>query len=85
MSTIANFPLRLPADLKEAAAQQVSDSGVSINQFIATAIAARVGATAEAQRYFAARSKRAKAGQAKAVQARAGKGKPPRKGDSPAY
>ncbi|GHD74243.1 hypothetical protein GCM10007164_24570 [Luteimonas padinae] len=84
MSTIANFPLRLPADLKEAAARQASDSGVSINQFIATALAARVGATAEAERYFAARSKRAQAGQARLVLARAGKGKPPRKGDVPA-
>ena len=80
MSTIANFPLRLPADLKEAAARQASDSGVSI----ATALAARVGATAEAERYFAARSKRAQAGQARLVLARAGKGKPPRKGDVPA-
>ncbi len=81
MSTIASFPLRLPADLKDEAARQASASGVSMNQFIATAIAARVGALAEAERYFAARSQRSVPGRAKAVLARAGKGNKPRRGD----
>ncbi|HMN74766.1 MAG TPA: YlcI/YnfO family protein [Burkholderiaceae bacterium] len=84
MNTIASFPLRLPAELKDAAAKQASASGVSMNQFIATALAARVGAIAEAERYFAARAKRATPGRAKAVLKRAGKGNPPRKGDEPA-
>lgn len=81
MSSIANFPLRIPAELKAAAAQQASASGVSMNQFIATAIAARVGATAEAERYFSARARRVIPGRATAVLKRAGKGNKPRKGD----
>ncbi|MFT4194564.1 YlcI/YnfO family protein [Ottowia sp.] len=81
MSAMANFPLRLPAELKDAAAKQADASGVSMNQFIATALAARVGATAEAERYFAARARRAVKGQARDILKRAGKGNPPRKGD----
>lgn len=81
MSTIASFPLRIPVELKEAAAEQASASGVSMNQFIATAIATHVGATAEAERYFATRARRGAPGRAKAVLKRAGKGNKPRRGD----
>ena len=81
MTRIANYPLRIPSELKDAAAQQASATGVSMNQYLATAIAARVGAMAEAERYFATRAKRAKPDRAKAVLKRAGKGNAPRKGD----
>lgn len=82
MSNIANFPLRLPAELKEEAARQANATGVSMNQYIATALAAHVGAMAEAERYFTARAKRAIPGRAKAVLKRAGKNNRPRRGDS---
>ena len=78
---MSSFPLRLPDDLKELAAAQAKASGVSLNQYIATVLASRVGAQAEAERNFAARAKRAAPGQARAILARAGQGNPPRPGD----
>jgi hypothetical protein len=75
------FALRLPEDLKEKAAAQAATAGVSLNQFIALALASRVGAQAEAERYFAARASRTTPGRAKAILARAGVGNPPRPDD----
>jgi hypothetical protein len=75
------FALRLPEDLKDRAAQQAAEAGVSLNQFIATAVASRVGAQAEAERYFKARGARAKPGRAKVILARAGIGNEPRADD----
>ncbi len=69
---MSSFPLRLPEELKERAASQAAASGVSLNQYIAVALAGRVGAQAEAERYFAARGVRATAGQARVILARAG-------------
>ncbi|MBI1779146.1 MAG: toxin-antitoxin system HicB family antitoxin [Proteobacteria bacterium] len=77
------FPLRLPDDLKEEASAQAEAAGVSLNQYIATAIAARVGAQAEAARYFKARGARAEPGRAKAILERAGKRTKPRPADRP--
>jgi hypothetical protein len=76
-----NFPLRLPEDLKEVASQQAASTGVSLNQFISTALAARVGAQAEAERYFRARAARVKPGRAQQILARAGISTPPRDDD----
>lgn len=67
-----NFPLRLPEDLKEQAATQAAQAGVSLNQYISVALAARVGAQAEADRYFAARGSRADRGRAKQILEKAG-------------
>ena len=78
---MSSFPLRLPDDLKDRAAEQAAAAGVSLNQYIATALAARVGAQAEAERYFAARAARATPGQAREILARAGRGNPARLGD----
>ena len=75
---MSTFPLRLPDDLKEQAAKQAEAAGVSLNQSIATALAARVGAQAEAGRYFAAR---VTPGRAREILARAGKDNPPLPGD----
>jgi hypothetical protein len=76
------FALRLPEDLKDKAAAQAAETGVSLNQFIAVAVASRVGAQAEADRYFKARGARAKTGRAKAILARAGIGNDPRDDDN---
>jgi len=78
---MSSFPLRLPDDLKERAVAQAEAAGVSLNQYIATAIAARVVAQAEAERYFAARAARAKPGHAREILARAGQGRPLTEGD----
>ncbi len=75
------FALRLPADLKEKAAAQAAETGVSLNQYIAVALASRVGAQAEAARYFKTRGRRATKGQAKAILARAGLANEPREDD----
>jgi predicted HicB family RNase H-like nuclease len=53
----ARIQLRLPKDMKEAATRQAAMSGISLNLFVATAVAARIGAQAEAERYFAARAR----------------------------
>jgi hypothetical protein len=75
------FALRLPEDLKDQAAAQAAAAGISLNQYIAVAVAARVGAQAEAERYFSIRASRAAPGRAKAILARAGIGNPPRPDD----
>jgi hypothetical protein len=77
----SNFPLRLPADLKEAAARQAENAGMSLNQYMALAIAGRVGAVAEAERYFKARAQRTKPGRAKEILNRLGTQGAPRRGD----
>jgi len=69
---LTKVQLRLPEDLKQAAIKQAKESGVSLNLYLATAIAARVGARAETGRYFAARGARTTVARAKAILARAG-------------
>lgn len=64
--------LRLPEDMKDAAMRQASMSGISMNLFVATAVAARVGAQSEAERYFAARGARTTPARAKALLSRLG-------------
>jgi hypothetical protein len=61
------FPLRIPDDLKAAAAEQAEAMGVSLNQYVGMSLAARVGAQAEAARFFAARGARGSTERALAV------------------
>jgi hypothetical protein len=68
--------------LKEKAATQAAEAGVSLNQYIALALASRVGAQAEAERYFKARGARVVPGRAKAILSRAGTGNAPRDDDA---
>lgn len=63
---------RLPEDLKDAAMRQAAESGISMNLFVATAVAARVAARAEAARYFTARGSRTTPARAKALSMRLG-------------
>jgi len=76
-----NFPLRIPPDLKEAAAEQAKKAGMSLNQYMALAIAGRVGAVAEAERYFKARAQRTKPGRAKEILRGLGTRATPKRGD----
>jgi hypothetical protein len=78
---MSGFALRLPDDLKQEAARQAESLGVSLNQFLVSAVASRVGAQAEARRYFAARATRVQPGTAKEILARVGQGVPPRDDD----
>ncbi len=68
----AKIQLRLPEDMKDAAVRQASVSGISLNLFVATAVAARVGAQAEAGRYFSARGSRTTPARAKSLLRRLG-------------
>jgi uncharacterized protein (DUF1778 family) len=77
----AKIQLRLPEDMKDAATRQASLSGISLNLFVATAVAARVGAQSEAERYFAARGSRTTPARAKALLARLGTQGEPRDDD----
>ena len=71
MKTV-KIQLRLPKEIKEAAMRQASVSGISMNLFIATAIAARVDAQSEAARYLSARGSRTTPARAKALLMRLG-------------
>jgi uncharacterized protein (DUF1778 family) len=71
MSSV-NIQLRLPEDIKDAAMRQAAMSGISMNLFVASAVAARVGAQAEAERYFSARASRTTSARAKALLSRLG-------------
>ena len=71
MST-AKIQLRLPEEMRDAAMRQAAQSGISMNLFVATAVAARIGAQAEAERYFSARGSRTTAARAKTLLMRLG-------------
>ena len=54
------YPLKLPASVKNAAAQLAKADGVSLNQFIAAAVAEKVGTLRTADAFLAQRAGRAK-------------------------
>lgn len=58
----ATYPLKLPESLKVAAARLAKEDGVSLNQWIATAVAQKVGAVETAAEFLAKRSGKAKRG-----------------------
>ncbi|WP_376960729.1 toxin-antitoxin system HicB family antitoxin [Azospirillum sp. A26] len=74
---MASFPLRMPDDLKDEAARLADATGVSLNQYLVSALGSRVGAQAEAARYFAARAARTTPGRAKDILSRSGAGNAP--------
>ena len=57
-TTRYKYPLKLPASLKETAARLAKDDGVSLNQWIATAVAQKVGAVETAAELFERRGAR---------------------------
>ena len=56
------YPLNLPISLKEAAARLAKDDGVSLNQWIATAVAQKIGAIETAEVLLTERAVRATPG-----------------------
>ena len=52
----ATYPLKLPASIKAAAERLAREDGVSLNQWIATAVAHKVGAVETAADFFKHRS-----------------------------
>ena len=80
MKTAAStYPLRLPKSVKAEAERQAKAEGVSVNQFIATAVAEKLAALSTAD-FFAERRKRADFDAFDRIMARHG-GEPPRDDD----
>jgi hypothetical protein len=52
----ATYPLKLPASIKAAAAKLAKEDGVSLNQWIASAVAQKVGAVETAAGFFKRRA-----------------------------
>jgi hypothetical protein len=56
----ATYPLKLPTSIKEAAARLAKEDGVSLNQWIAAAVAEKVGAVQTAAALLKQRAGEAK-------------------------
>jgi len=56
----ATYPLKLPASVKSAAARLAKQDGVSLNQWIAAAVAQKIGAVETAAEFFRQRAGDAK-------------------------
>lgn len=54
------YPLKLPSSVKSAAAELAKEDGVSLNQFIAAAVAEKVGTLRTAREFLRQRSRSAK-------------------------
>jgi hypothetical protein len=52
----STYPLKLPDSIKRAAQRLAREDGVSLNQWIAVAVAQKVGVTETANDFFARRS-----------------------------
>jgi hypothetical protein len=52
----ATYPLKLPVSIKRAAERLAKQDGVSLNQWIASAVAQKVGVVETAEKLFAGRS-----------------------------
>lgn len=76
--TVATYPLRLPRSVK-AAVELARAEGISVNQFVATAVAEKLAAMSTAA-YFAERQGRADLTAFRRIMKRKG-GQPPRPGD----
>jgi len=63
----ATYPLKLPASIKAAAARLAKEDGVSLNQWIATAVAQKIGVVETAAAFFQQRAERAKPGDLKRI------------------
>ena len=60
--TKASYPLKLPASVKEAAARLAKEDGVSLNQWIAVAIAQKIGVVETAAAFLERRAGKARPG-----------------------
>ena len=58
----ATYPLKLPASIKAAAARLAKEDGVSLNQWIAAAVAQKIGVVETAAAFFGQRAECTKPG-----------------------
>ena len=61
-TTRYKYPLKLPASLKETAARLAKSDGVSLNQWITTAVAQKIGAVETAAEFLGRRAAKARSG-----------------------
>jgi hypothetical protein len=61
------YPLKLPASIKAAAARLAKEDGVSLNQWIASAVAQKVGAVETAATFFEKHAGGARVGDLRAI------------------
>lgn len=73
MSSKAAYPLKLPHSVKNAAQRLAAVDGVSLNQFIAVAVAEKIGAIESADVFLKQRAGKAKPSDMKSVLRRAPK------------
>ena len=78
----STYPLKLPASVKKAAAELAASDGVSLNQFIAAAVAEKVGCLRTAKEFLRERAGTAKPKDMLKYLRRAPKA-PPADGDRP--
>jgi hypothetical protein len=76
---LSTYPLRLPASIKAEAERLAALDGTSLNQFVAAAVAEKIGAMRTVD-YFAARKGKGDSEAFRRFMARDG-GEPPRSGD----
>lgn len=81
MADTSTYPLRLPRSIKAAAENLARAEGISMNQFIATAVAEKLSALSTAE-FFVQRAARAKPDALDKILNRTG-GEAPRPGDEP--
>jgi len=79
MTTVSTYPLRLPRSVKAAVEKIAREEGISLNQFVATAVAEKLAAMTTAA-FFAERKARADMAAFRRILKRGG-GAPPRSGD----
>ena len=79
MKEMSTYPLRLPRSVKAAVEKLAREEGISMNQFVATAVAEKLAAMNTAA-FFAERANRSNLAAFKRLLRRKG-GTPPREGD----
>lgn len=79
MANTTTYPLRLPRSIKAAAENLARAEGISMNQFIATAVAEKLSVLSTAD-FFVQRAQRAKPDAIDKILSRSG-GQPPQPGD----
>lgn len=79
MTNTSTYPLRLPRSVKAAVTRIAKEEGISVNQFVATAVAEKLAAMTTAA-FFSERKSRADLTAFRRLLKRRG-GEPPRAGD----
>lgn len=79
MKAVSTYPLRLPRSIKQAVEKIAAEDGISVNQFVATAVAEKL-AVLRTVEYFEERKRRADPVAFRRIMRRKG-GEKPRAGD----